>query len=93
MSNVASSMERGNGNEVVGQDRAAIADDRRSKRQCHWLDFAAKEIDARTHHRCTSYGIYACFLGAKMEVQENLKSNAWNYVEVGGVLFSGARLA
>ena len=33
--------------------------------------------DAR-HHRCTSYGIYACFLGAKMEVQENLiRGTTW----------------
>ena len=73
-------MERGNGNEVVGQDRGShCADWRRPTIDAAmplWLDFAAKEMHA--HHRCTSYGIYACFLGAKMEVQENLiRGTTW----------------
>ena len=48
--------------------------------------------------RCThSSSLYIvstrAFLARKWRVQENLKSNTWNYVEVGGVLFTGARLA
>lgn len=67
-------MERGNGNEVVDQDRGSHcaisdADNRWAKA---WLDFAAKEMHAHiVVHR-------TCFLGAKMEVQENLiRGTTW----------------
>jgi hypothetical protein len=87
MSSVASSMERGNGNEVVGQDRAAIADDDRcSMLQWHWLDFAAEEMHALI---ITSYLRVLSW----REDGGTRKSYTWNYVEVGGVLFTGARLA